>query len=164
MATITPFLWFETEAEAAMNFYTSVFKDSSIGTIQRFPDFVPGPAGQVITGTFRLGNQEFMILNGGPNGDQSKFTEAISFFVEVKDQAEVDYYWDALTAEGGTAGPCGWLKDRYGISWQIIPKALGELMGDPDREKADRVTQAMLKMGKIDVAGLQAAYNGAGER
>ena len=113
-----------------------------------------------MTGTFTICGQEFMVLNGGPNGDQSKFTEAISFMVQVEDQAEVDYYWEALTADGGKPGPCGWLKDRYGLSWQIVPKQMFEYMSDPDPEKSKRTTEAMLKMGKLDIAALQAAHDG----
>ncbi|HSX05656.1 MAG TPA: VOC family protein [Candidatus Saccharimonadales bacterium] len=160
MATITPFLWFEKDADKAMEFYASVFKDSaSLGAVQRLQD-VPGPAGQVFTGTMTLCGQEFQVLNGGPNGDQSKFNGALSFVVSVETQDEVDYYWEALTSGGGEPGPCGWLKDKYGLSWQVVPKTLGELMGDADAEKAGRVTQAMLKMGKLDIAALQAAYDG----
>jgi predicted 3-demethylubiquinone-9 3-methyltransferase (glyoxalase superfamily) len=162
MAKITPFLWFEDNAEEAMDFYTSVFKgDSRLGIIRRFGSEMPGPAGSVMTGTFTLCGQEFMVLNGGPNGDQSKFTQAISFFVSVDDQAEVDYYWNALTAGGGEPSVCGWLTDKYGLSWQIVPKALEELMGDSDPAKARRATEAMLKMGKIDIAELQRAHDAA---
>jgi len=159
MTKITPFLWFEKDAAAAIRFYTSVFKDAQAGETQQLPD-APGPAGEVMVGTMTLCGQEFTVLNGGPNGDQSKFTQAVSFVVNVETQEEVDYYWDALTADGGKPGPCGWLTDKYGLSWQVVPKALGELMGDPDQEKAGRVTQAMLKMSKLDIAALQAAYDG----
>jgi predicted 3-demethylubiquinone-9 3-methyltransferase (glyoxalase superfamily) len=144
-----------------MDFYTSVFKDSKVGSVHRFGDDVPGPAGKVMTGTITLCGQEFMVLNGGPNGDQSKFTDAISFMIELETQEEVDYYWEALVADGGSPGRCGWLKDRYGLSWQVVPKALGELMNDPDPVKARAVTAAMLKMDKLDSAGLHAAYDGA---
>lgn len=160
MTTITPFLWFEGKAEEAMAFYASVFKDSRLGTIKRFGDYMPGPKGEVMTARFTICGQEFMVLNGGPNGDQ-RFTEAISFFIAVDTQEEIDYYWNALAAEGGKPGPCGWLKDRYGLSWQVTPKVLEELMNDPDVEKADRVTKAMLTMEKIDIASLQAAYDEA---
>jgi predicted 3-demethylubiquinone-9 3-methyltransferase (glyoxalase superfamily) len=159
MPTITPFLWFEDKAEAAIEFYASVFKDSSVGMVSRMSDSVPGPKGKVVMGSFTLCGQDFMILNGGPNGDQSKFTQAISFFVSVDTQEEIDYYWEALTADGGKPGPCGWLTDKFGLSWQIIPKALGELMGDKDRAKADKVTKAMLSMSKLDIAGLKAAHD-----
>jgi predicted 3-demethylubiquinone-9 3-methyltransferase (glyoxalase superfamily) len=148
---ITPFLWFDNEAEEAMNFYVSVFKNSKIVSTG------PGPDGKVMTGTFELEGQKFMALNGGP---QFKFTEAISLFVDCTDQAEVDDLWNKLTADGGKASQCGWLKDKYGLSWQIIPKALGELLGGTDPAKAQRAMQAMLKMQKIDVAALKAAYDG----
>jgi predicted 3-demethylubiquinone-9 3-methyltransferase (glyoxalase superfamily) len=162
MPSITPFLWFEADAEEAIKFYTEVFQDSSIGSIHKLSDGVPGPAGEVITGTFTLCGQDFMVLNGGPNGDQSKFTEAISFFVDVETQEEIDHYWGALTADGGMPSSCGWLKDKYGLSWQIVPSILGELMSDSDPQKAERVTQAMLKMKKINIAALRKAYEQAG--
>jgi predicted 3-demethylubiquinone-9 3-methyltransferase (glyoxalase superfamily) len=160
MTTITPFLWFEGKAEEAMAFYASVFRDSKLGNIKRFGDYMPGPTGEVMTGRFTICGQDFMVLNGGPNGDQ-KFTEAISFVIAVGTQEEIDYYWKALGADGGKPGPCGWLKDKYGLSWQVTPKVLEELMNDPDTEKADRVTKAMLRMEKIDIAGLQAAHDQA---
>ena len=150
MQKITPFLWFDTQAEEAMNFYTSVFKNS------RIESTTPGPDGKVMTGSFVLDGVEFMALNAGPN---FKFNEAISFFVKCEDQEEVDYYWEKLSAVP-EAEQCGWLKDKFGVSWQIIPNALSELMGDPDREKAGRVMQAMLTMKKIIVADLQKAYYG----
>ena len=158
MTTITPFLWFEGKAEEAMTFYSSVFNDSKIGKIKRFGDYMPGPKGEVMTGRLTLCGQDFMVLNGGPNGDQ-KFNEMISFFIAVDTQEEVDYYWKALSADGGKPGPCGWLKDKYGLSWQVGPRLLEQLMNDPDTEKADRVTKAMLKMSKIDIVSLQAAYD-----
>lgn len=151
MKKITPVLWFDTQAEEAMNFYVSVFKNSKVNNVSR------GPDGNAFTVSFELDGQEFMGLNAGP---QFKFNEAISIFVNCEDQAEVDELWTKLTANGGEESMCGWLKDKYGLSWQIIPKALGELMGDPDYAKAQRVTQAMLQMRKIDVAGLQRAYDG----
>ena len=154
MKKITPFLWFDTEAEEAMNFYVSVFKNSKVNGVSR------GSDGKAFTVSFELDGQEFIGLNAGP---QFKFTEAISFVVDCEDQAEVDQLWNILTADGGEESMCGWLKDKYGLSWQIIPKALGELMGDPDPVKAQRVTQAMLQMRKIDVAELQRAYNGEHE-
>ena len=151
MKKITPFLWFDTQAEEAMNFYVSIFKNSKAGNVSR------GSDGKAFIVTFELDGQEFMGLNAGP---QFKFNEAISMYVNCEDQAEVDELWAKLTADGGEESMCGWLKDKYGLSWQIIPKALGELMGDPDPVKAQRVTQAMLQMQKIDVARLQQAYDG----
>jgi len=150
MPTITPFLWFDNQLEDAVAFYTSVFGDSAV-----LSD--PGPAGEVMMASFRLAGQDFMGLNGGP---MYAFTPAISLFVSCEGQDEVDYYWDRL-GEGGSPSRCGWLVDRFGLSWQIIPTALGRLMGDPDPERAARVMQAMLTMTKIEVAGLQAAYDGA---
>ena len=144
---ITPFLWFDNNAEEAMNFYTSIFKDSRIKSIQRLGD-------NILTASFELNGQEFMVLNGGP---RFKFTEAISLFVSCEDQQEVDDYWDKLV-NGGEPQQCGWLKDRFGLSWQIIPRALGELMGDKDPEKSKRVMDAMLQMKKIDIATLRAAH------
>lgn len=151
MQKITPFLWFDNDGEEAIRFYTSIFPNS------RMKDSTPGPDGGFFTGTFELNGQEFMALNGGP---QFKFTEAISLFVHCETQEEVDDYWAKLTAGGGEESQCGWLKDKYGLSWQIVPNALGELLGDPDREKAGRVMQAMLKMRKIDIAKLKAAAAG----
>ncbi len=145
MKKITPFLWFESQAEEAMNYYVSVFKNSKV--LSSNPQSV----------NFILDGQEFIGLNAGP---QFKFNEAISFLVNCEDQNEVDYYWNKLIADGGEESMCGWLKDKYGLSWQIIPKQLGELMGDPDPEKAQRVVQAMLKMKKIIVADLQKAHAG----
>ena len=154
MQKITPFLWFNDQAEEAMNFYTSIFKNSKIGSVSRYGEGGPGPQGSVMTATFELDGQEFMALNGGP---LFTFTEAISFFVNCETQAEVDELWEKLT-EGGEEAQCGWLKDKYGLSWQIVPSALGELLSDPDAEKAGRVMNAMLQMKKIDIAGLRAAY------
>lgn len=151
MPKITPFLWFDSQAEEAMLFYASIFKNSKIGSINR------GPDGNAFIVNFELEGQHFMALNAGP---QFKFTEAISLFVSCETQAEVDELWGKLTADGGEESMCGWLKDKYGLSWQIIPTALGELMGDPDAEKSQRVMQAMLQMKKIDVAGLKRAYAG----
>ncbi len=148
MQKITPFLWFDNQAEEAMNFYVSVFKNSKILSV------TPGPDGKVMTGTFQLEGQEFMALNAGP---QFKFTEAISLFVNCETQAEVDELWQKLT-EGGEESRCGWLKDKYGLSWQIIPFVLGELLGDKDPQKACRVMEAMLQMNKIDIKTLQQAY------
>ncbi|MBI4732792.1 MAG: VOC family protein [Chloroflexi bacterium] len=151
MKKITPFLWFDKNAEEAMNFYVSIFKNSKIGSIQR-----AGPYGPVMSVTFQLEGQDFMALNAGP---EFKFNEAISFFVGCKTQEEVDELWEKLTADGGEESQCGWLKDKFGLSWQIIPAALGELLGDKDAGKAARVMQAMLKMKKIDIAGLRQAYD-----
>lgn len=161
MQKITPFLWFDRNAEEAMNFYTSVFKDSKIVSITRYPDNAPegpmkGMEGKVLTGIFELQGQRFMALDGGPI---FKFNEAVSFYVECKDQAEVDYYWEKLSAVPESE-QCGWLKDKFGVSWQIIPKRMGELMNDPDKEKAGRVTQRMLQMKKIDIAELEKAAQG----
>jgi predicted 3-demethylubiquinone-9 3-methyltransferase (glyoxalase superfamily) len=145
--SITPFLWFDNNAEEAMNFYVSIFKDAQVLNVSP------------MTVSFRLHGQEFIGLNGGP---EFKFTEAVSFFVSCGTQAEVDELWSKLTADGGEESRCGWLKDRFGLSWQIVPTILGELLGDPDREKADRVMQAMLKMNRIEIKGLQQAYDQKG--
>lgn len=154
---ITPFLWFDNNLEEAMQFYKSVFKNVKLGDIQRYPENSPGGmAGKAMTATFEIEGQQFMGLNGGP---MYKFTEAISFFVNCDTQEEVDELWEKLTA-GGEESQCGWLKDKYGLSWQIIPKKLGELMGDKDSEKAGRVMKAMLQMKKIDSKKLQEAYDG----
>ncbi len=150
MQTITPFLWFDNNAEEAMNFYTAIFKDSQIVST------MPGPDGTLMGGTFILNGQEFMVLNGGP---MYSFTPAISLYVKCETQAEVDYYWEKLGA-GGSDEQCGWLRDKFGLSWQIIPNALGELLGHPDRAKAGRALQAMLQMQKIEIAKLQAAFDG----
>lgn len=158
MQKITPFMWFNNNAEEAVNFYVSVFKNSRVVNMARYGEGAPVPAGTVMSATFELEGQTFMALNGGP---QYKFNEAISLYVDCKDQAEVDALWKTLTADGGEEGPCGWLKDKFGVSWQIIPQALGRLMGDPNPAKAQSVVQAMLQMKKIDVAALQRAYDGA---
>jgi predicted 3-demethylubiquinone-9 3-methyltransferase (glyoxalase superfamily) len=154
MQKIMPFLWFDKEAEEAMNFYVSIFKNSKVGRVTRYGDAGPGPKGAVMSATFQLEGQEFFALNGGP---LFKFTEAISFFVDCKTQPEVDELWEKLS-EGGEKSRCGWLKDKYGLSWQIIPSALGEMLGDKDPRKAARVMQAMMGMGKIEIAGLREAY------
>ncbi len=151
---ITPFLWFDDNAEEAMNFYVSVFKNSEVLNISRYGDSAPGAAGTVTTATFRLDGQEFMALNGGPH---FKFTEAISFFIDCESQEEVDELWEKLS-EGGKTSQCGWLKDKYGLSWQVVPSVLSEMLQDPDHERANRVMQAMLQMTKIDIAKLQQAY------
>lgn len=151
MKKITPFLWFDDQAEEAMNFYLSIFKNSRVLSVS------PGPNGKAFTVSFELDGQEFTALNAGP---QFKFTEAISFFVNCESQQEVDFYWERLVA-GGEASQCGWLKDKYGLSWQIVPTALGELLGDADPVRAQRVMQAMLGMQKIEIAGLRQAYEQA---
>ena len=151
MQRITPFLWFDGNAEEAMKFYVSIFKNSKIVST------MAGPDGKVMTGTFELEGQRFMALNGGP---QYTFSEAISLFVSCETQAEVDELWSKLT-DGGSESQCGWLKDKFGLSWQIIPSALGRLLGDKDRAKAGRAMQAMLQMKKIDIAKLQQAFDGA---
>jgi predicted 3-demethylubiquinone-9 3-methyltransferase (glyoxalase superfamily) len=161
MQKITPFLWFDNQAEDAMNFYCSLFKDSKIVSVSRYGEGGPGPGGTVMTATFQLAGQEFMVLNGGP---QYKFNEAVSLFVSCKTQAEVDDLWAKLTADGGEEGPCGWLKDKFGLSWQIIPTLLGELLGDPDPVKSQNVMKAMLQMKKIDSAKLKEAYEQAHEQ
>jgi predicted 3-demethylubiquinone-9 3-methyltransferase (glyoxalase superfamily) len=154
---ITPFLWFDHQAEEAMNFYTSIFKNSKIKEVTRYSEVGPGPEGSVMTATFELDGIEFVALNAGPH---FKFTEAISFVINCKDQKEVDYYWEKLT-DGGEESMCGWLKDKFGLSWQVVPTALTELMQDKDQEKANRVMQAMLKMRKIDIQALEEAYEHA---
>jgi predicted 3-demethylubiquinone-9 3-methyltransferase (glyoxalase superfamily) len=153
MKPITPFLWFDTEAEEAATFYTSVFPDSRISRIERYGSAGPGLEGSVMTVDFELNGQRFIALNGGP---QYTFTEAVSFAVHCETPDEVDHYWTRL-ADGGEEGPCGWLKDRFGLSWQVVPTRLLELLGDPDRDKAQRVMAAMMKMSKLDVAELEAA-------
>ena len=157
MQKITPFLWFDKEAEEAVKFYTSVFKNSKIGKVSRYGEAGPGPKGSVMTASFELDGLEFIALNAGPI---FKFTEAISFVVNCETQGEVDYYWEKLTADGGAPVECGWLKDKFGLSWQIVPTALMRLLTDPDRDKANRVMQAMLKMKKIDIATLEKAAAG----
>jgi predicted 3-demethylubiquinone-9 3-methyltransferase (glyoxalase superfamily) len=159
MQKIMPCLWFDDQAEAAVNFYVALFKNSKITNVARYDEAgakASGrPVGTVMTMTFQLDGQEFMALNGGPI---FKFTEATSFIVNCESQSEVDRLWDALTAHGGEESQCGWLKDRFGLSWQIVPTALGELMSDPDPAKAQRVMQAMLQMKKIDIAKLRQAH------
>jgi predicted 3-demethylubiquinone-9 3-methyltransferase (glyoxalase superfamily) len=158
MGKITPFLWFNDNAEEAVSLYVSIFKNSEIMFVSRYGEGAPGPAGQVMTMSFRLAGQEFTALNGGP---EYKFTEAISLYVNCETQEEVDSYWEQLSA-GGEKGPCGWLKDRFGLSWQIVPNVLGELLGDPDPEKSKRVMEAMLKMSKLDIQLLKQAHAQAG--
>jgi predicted 3-demethylubiquinone-9 3-methyltransferase (glyoxalase superfamily) len=156
MQRITPFLWFDGKAEEAMNFYISIFKNSKVGRVTRYGEGGPGSKGTVMSATFQLEGQEFMALNGGP---QFRFTPAISFFVNCETQQEVDELWERLS-EGGQKERCGWLKDKYGLSWQIIPSALGRMLGDKDPEKSKRVMEAMLQMDKIDIKGLQKAHEG----
>jgi predicted 3-demethylubiquinone-9 3-methyltransferase (glyoxalase superfamily) len=155
MAKITPVLWFDGQAEEAANFYVTLLPNSHVDNVSRSPADTPsGPAGYVLTVDFTLAGQQFQGLNGGP---EFKFNESISFAVDCADQAEVDRLWDALTSNGGEESVCGWLKDRYGLSWQIIPHRLGELLSDPDPGRAQRAMEAMLKMVKIDVAELERA-------
>jgi len=157
MQKITPFLWFDDQAEEAMNFYTSVFEDSKVIGVSRYGEAGPGEPGSVMIASFELEGQRFTALNGGP---RFKFNEAISFEIDCETQEEVDYLWESLTAGGGEESMCGWLRDKYGLSWQVVPRILGELMSDEDREKAKRVTEAMLSMRKIEIAELQRAYEG----
>jgi predicted 3-demethylubiquinone-9 3-methyltransferase (glyoxalase superfamily) len=157
MQKITPFLWFDNQAEDAMNFYVSIFKNSKVGTISRYGDAGPGPKGSVMVASFELDGMQFTALNGGPH---FKFTEAISLYVNCETQDEVDYFWNKLTAGGGQPSQCGWLKDKYGLSWQIVPSALPRLLSDPDGARANRVMQAMMQMQKIDVAKLEQAAKG----
>jgi predicted 3-demethylubiquinone-9 3-methyltransferase (glyoxalase superfamily) len=156
MQTITPFLWFDDKAEEAANFYTSIFKNSKILNIARYGEAGPGPKGTVMTVTFQLEGQEFMGLNSGPH---YTFSPAISFFVNCETQAEVDELWEKLSA-GGRKDKCAWLQDKFGVSWQIVPKALLELIQDKDPVKSQRVFKAMLQMTKIDIEGLKRAYRG----
>jgi predicted 3-demethylubiquinone-9 3-methyltransferase (glyoxalase superfamily) len=152
---ITPYLWFDKEAEEAMNFYVSVFKDAEAGDVSRYGEGGPMPAGTALTASFKLFGQEFVALNGGP---EFNFTEATSFMIDCGDQEEVDYYWNRLTEGGGEESMCGWLKDKFGLSWQVTPRRLLELLQDEDPDKANRVMQAMLQMRKIDIAELERAY------
>ena len=150
MVRITPFLWFNGNAEEAVQFYTSIFKKSKVTAVSRYGEAGPGPRGQVMVMKFELDGLEFSALNGGP---QFQFTEAISFVVSCKDQDEIDYYWDMLSA-GGQKVQCGWLKDRFGLSWQVVPNNMGELIQPKDPAKADRAMRAMLQMTKIDIDAL----------
>ena len=154
MQPITPFLWFDSQAEEAAEYYVSVFDDSEIREISRYPENTPGPAGSVMTVQFVLKGQEFTALNGGPDHN---FTVAVSFLVSCKDQEEVDWYWRKLTEDGGEEGQCGWLKDRFGLSWQIVPDVLPKLLEDPDPERSQRVMSAMLEMKKLDIDELEQA-------
>ena len=153
---ITPNLWFDTEAEEAASFYLSVFENSRIVSVTRYPQDAPREAGMVMTVEFELDGQRFVALNGGP---QFTFDEAVSFQINCTDQDEVDFYWEKLS-EGGEEGPCGWLKDRYGLSWQVVPAGMEELFTDPDPQRSQRAMQAMLKMSKLDIAALREAADG----
>jgi len=156
MQKITTFLWFDTQAEDAMNHYISIFKNSKTLSVTRWPEGHP-QAGQVLVASFELDGVTFQALNGGP---QYKFSEAISLSIDCKTQAEVDHFWARLTEGGGEPGPCGWLKDKFGVSWQVVPEQLPRLLQDPDRGKAGRVMDAMMKMGKIEIDKLEAAAGG----
>jgi predicted 3-demethylubiquinone-9 3-methyltransferase (glyoxalase superfamily) len=158
MPRITPNLWFDTEALEAAEFYVSVFPNSKVTTVTHYPEGAPGPAGSVMTVAFLLDGCEFIGLNGGP---LFRFSEAISLVINCADQAEVDYYWEKLT-EGGEEGPCGWLKDRYGLSWQVVPIGWEEMLTSPDQARAQRAMQALMGMKKIDLAAIQAAADGSG--
>ncbi len=157
MGKITPFLWFDQDAEQAMDLYVSIFDCARVTNVSRYGEGAPLPAGSLMTASFELEGQAFTALNGGP---AFQFTEAVSFVVSGSDQEEIDRLWDRLTADGGQPGQCGWLKDRFGLSWQVVPPVLGELLSDPDPVKAGRVMQAMLQMTKLDINALVAARNG----
>lgn len=156
MQRVTPFLWFDNQAEEAVNFYTSIFKNCRVGKVSRYGDAGPGAKGTVMTASFVLDGQEFIALNGGP---QFKFSPAISFVVNCETQPEIDHYWSKLSA-GGRTDQCGWLTDKFGLSWQIVPTILGQLMSDKDAEKSGRVMKALLQMTKLDIEGLKQAYDG----
>lgn len=153
---ITPFLWFDHQAEEAANFYVSLFKDSKILRVNRYPEGAPAPAGTAMTVEFQLAGLQYIALNGGPH---FHFTEAISLSIDCESQAEVDDLWNKLS-QGGSPSQCGWIKDKYGLSWQVVPNILGKLLGDPDPAKSARVMQAMLQMTKLDIGRLQQAYDG----
>jgi predicted 3-demethylubiquinone-9 3-methyltransferase (glyoxalase superfamily) len=157
MQKIQTFLWFNDQAEEAAELYCSLFQDSKITNVTHYSDDVPGPAGKVLTVNFQLAGQEFIALNGGP---EFPFTEAISLLVNCETQEEVDYLWKKLTANGGEESQCGWLKDKFGLSWQIVPTVLGEMLSGPDAEAAQRVTKAFLQMRKLDIGELRKAYEG----
>ena len=157
MTKTTPCLWFDTQGEEAANFYVSVFENSKILHVSRYGEAGPREAGTVMTVSFSLDGQEFIALNGGP---EFTFNEAISFQIDCADQAEVDHFWSALS-EGGEEGPCGWLKDKFGVSWQVVPTRLTELISDPDEARAQRAMASMLKMGKIDIAEIERAADAA---
>jgi len=152
---IKPFLWFEDQAEEAARFYTSIFKDGKMGKVARYPEGSPGPAGKVMTVGFQIDGVEFVALNGG--AQEWKFNDAISFVIECDTQAEIDYYWDELTADGGKPVQCGWLKDKFGLSWQVVPSMMDRLFAGGDARKAERAMQAMLKMVKLDIRKLEEA-------
>jgi predicted 3-demethylubiquinone-9 3-methyltransferase (glyoxalase superfamily) len=158
---IIPNLWFDTEAEEAADFYCSIFKNSRIISRARYPESGPRETGMVMVVEFELDGERFVAINGGP---EFKFDEAVSFQVNCDSQEEIDYYWESLTAEGGEEGPCGWLKDKYGVSWQVTPTGMDRMFSDPDPQRANRAMQAMLGMKKIDMAELQAAANGVATR
>jgi len=157
MPRITPMLWFDSQALEAAEFYCSIFPNSKITTVTHYPEGAPGPLGSVMTVAFLLDGQEFVGLNGGP---QFSFTEAVSLVVNCADQAEIDYYWEKLPSDGGEEGPCGWLKDRYGLSWQVTPADWEDVLAGPDRERAARAMQAVMGMKKLDVAAIRAAADG----
>jgi predicted 3-demethylubiquinone-9 3-methyltransferase (glyoxalase superfamily) len=157
MQRITPFLWFDRDAEEAAQFYVSIFKNSKMGTVNRYGDHGPGPKGSVMIAAFQIDGQEFLALNGGP---QFKFTPAVSFVVNCETQEEVDHYWEKLSL-GGMKQQCGWLQDKFGVSWQIVPTALARLMSDPNREKTSRVMGALMQMTKIEIQRLEQAYQQA---
>ena len=157
MKKINPFLWFDSEAEEAAKFYVGIFKNSKIGRITRYGEGGPRPKGSVMTVEFTLDRVDFVALNGGP---QFKFTEAISFSVNCETQDEIDYFWEKLSADGGSTGRCGWLKDKFGLSWQVNPVFLRDMLADPDAGKANRVMKAMMEMDKIDIAALEKAAKG----
>jgi len=154
MQKITPFLWFDGKAEQAAQFYVSIFKNSKMGTVNRYGEGGPGPKETVMIATFQIDGQDFIALNGGP---QFQFTPAISFVVNCETQEEIDHFWEKLS-EGGRIQQCGWLQDKFGVSWQIVPTALGKLMSDPDAKKTGRVMSALMKMEKIEIKGLQQAF------
>jgi len=157
MQKITPFLWFNNNAEEAMNFYMSLFEGSEVKNILRNGATGPGPEGSILTASFTLCGQEFAVLNGGP---QFKFNESVSFVINCESQEEVDKYWNALTADGGEESMCGWLKDKYGLSWQVVPAAMHKLLQARDPERAKRVMEALMQMRKLDIDTLQKAYDG----
>src|SRR5467141_4328510 len=157
MKRINAFLWFDSKAEEAAKFYVGIFKNSRIDRITRYGEAGPGPKGSVMTVDFMLDRVDFVALNGGL---QFKFTEAISFSVNCETQDEIDYFWEKLSADGGSTGPCGWLKDKFGLSWQVSPVVLGDMLSDPDKAKSQRVMNAMMEMDKIDIAALKKAYAG----
>jgi predicted 3-demethylubiquinone-9 3-methyltransferase (glyoxalase superfamily) len=159
MPNITPCLWFDTQAEEAARYYVSVFKNAKMGSVSHYPDTGQEthgkPAGAVLVAEFSIDGRDFVCLNGGPN---FKFTEAVSLMIPCKDQKEIDYYWDKLIADGGQEGPCGWLKDKYGLSWQVFPEVMMKMLTDPDKKKVKRVMDAFMQMKKFDLAAVERAY------